>query len=237
MHVSHLLKCLLLGGFCCWLLPVATAQEIAEKPPTFKEDLDNLVQGRLYSPNYFPIKGSPFLTKDWSLEDIQMQGKLYTDMPVWYDIYLDDLILLNQKGAKLYFIRLNRKQVEHFNIGDRQFVNLALSPYASLPLRPGYYEKAFADKVTFLIKRSLEIQEEDKTLINYFTRNDRRFLLIDGTVHRIRNRKTLLAAAGKANRQELSGFIKNQRIRFKSATDEEWVAIVRFLNTLQPDRQ
>lgn len=235
MHHFHLLKILILGSFCCWFYLPVLAQEVAKHAPTSTENLDNLVQGRLYSPNYFPIKGSPFLTKDWSLEDIRILGNKYQEMPVWYDIYIDDLIMLNQQGAKLYFIRLNREYVEYFSLGDRRFVNLRYSEFRELPLQAGYYELAFQDKLAFLIKRSLEVKEEDSTLNSYFSRNDRRFVLIDGVPIRVQNRKTLLEVAGKANRKAFKGFLKSENISLKKATDEEWLAAIRFLNTLQPD--
>lgn len=235
MHYTQLLKFLILGGFCCWLHLPCLAQEIAEKAPISKESLDNLVQGRLYSPNYFPIKGSPFLTKDWSLEDIRMLGKDYYDLPVWYDIYLDDLVLLHQQGAKLHFIRLNKEHIAYFSVEGRRFINLSYSSFRDLPLRPGYYELAFQDKVALLVKRTLEVQEEDKTLISYFSRNDRRFLIVNASPHRVRNRKTLLELVEKNQRKAMSGFLKSEKIRLKRATNEEWLAVARFLNTLQPD--
>lgn len=235
MHRFHLLKILILVGFCCWAYFPVAAQETAKLTPAATENLDNLVQGRLYSPNYFPVKGSPFLTKDWSLEDIRILGNYYPEMPVWYDIYIDDLIMLNQQGAKLYFIRLNREYVAYFSLGDRQFVNLRYSEFRNLPLRPGYYELAFKDRLVFLVKRSLEVLEEDKTLDSYFSRNDRRYLIIDGKPMPVRNRKSLLEIAGKAHKRTLKGFLKSENIQLKKATDEQWLAAVRFLNTLQPD--
>lgn len=238
MHSFHLLKIFLVGAFCCAGGIAVQAQEIASgRAPVSVKNLDNLVQGRLYSPNYFPIKGSPFLTTDWSREDIRLQGNLYEEMPVWYDIYIDDLIMLNQQGANLYFIRLNREYVEYFSLGDRHFVNLQYSEFRELPLRPGYYEVALHDKITFLIKRTLEVKEEDNTLNSYFSRNDHRYLLMEDQLHRVRNRKTLLQVAGKARKKALAGFIKSQKIGLKKATDAEWLAVISFLNTLQPDIQ
>jgi hypothetical protein len=235
MHYTELLKFLILGGFCSWFQLPCVAQPIAEKASISRENLDNLVQGRLYSPNYFPIKGSPFLTKDWSLEQIRMLGKDYEAMPVWYDIYLDDLILLNQQGPKLYFIRLNKEHIAHFSVEGRHFINLSFSSFRDLPLRTGYYELAFQDKITLLVKRSLEVQEEDKTLLSFFSRNDRRFLIIKDYPHRVRNRKSLLDVVEKTDRKALTGFLKSEKIQLKRATEEEWLAVTRFLNTLQPD--
>jgi hypothetical protein len=238
MHLHHLLKLLLLGGcFCCSATLIPAQEATVVRTPVSAESLDNLLQGRLYSPNYFPIKGSPFLTKDWSREDILVQGNPYRDVPVWYDIYIDDLIMLNQQEDNLYFIRLNREQVEHFSLGDRNFVNLVYSEYRDLDLRPGYYEIAFRDKLSYLVKRSLEVKEEDQTLDTYFSRNDRRYLIVDGELYPVQNRRSVLAAIGKSHKKALKGFMKKQRTGLKSATDETWLALVRLLNTLQPDRE
>lgn len=225
----------LLVVFLLPLLAVAQAEASGESL-VLTSKLDNLVQGRLYSPSYFPIKGNPFLTDEWSLENIRLLGKDYLDLPVWYDIYLDDLILLNQQGANLRFLRLVKEHVQRFNLGARRFVNLAYSRYQDLPLKEGYYEIAFEDQVSLLVSRSLKVLEEDKSLIPYFNRDDQWFLVKDGKAFGLRNKKDFLRAAGIEHKRALKAFIKRQKIRFFKAGDPEWLQMVTYLNALQSDQ-
>lgn len=230
--LSTRLYTLLLLMACC--LPAWTQSENSSRTIPIKQ-LDNLVQGRLYYSNYFPIKGSPFLTQKWVLDDVHLLGKDYTDLPIWYDIYIDELVMLQQHGQNLHFIRFNKAQVQHFNIQERRFVNLTYTPYHDLGLKDGYYELAFADKVTLLIKRHLEVQEEAETMISYFSRNDRWILIKEGQVFNLQGKKSILATVTREQRGGLSSFIKKQKIRFKRAGDQEWLQLATYLNTLQPE--
>ncbi|MCB0376641.1 MAG: hypothetical protein KDD04_12035, partial [Sinomicrobium sp.] len=77
-------------------------------------ELDNLIQGRFYTPNYFPIRGNPFLNKSIAPENIQLLDKSYEGLPLWYDIYADEVILMHKDEAEYRFIQLNKEQVQFF---------------------------------------------------------------------------------------------------------------------------
>ena len=195
--------------------------------------IDNLVQGRLYSPNYFPIRGNPFLIEDWSMGSIRLLDKDYLDVPLWYDIYADDLILLYQQPESFQFIRLSKKHIQHFEIEDRSFINLEYSKYKNVGLENRFYELVFEDKISLLAERKVEVITEDKDLISSFTNKDEWFLIKDNEAHRIRNKKSFLATLEeKALRKQVASFIKKERIVLLKAGSNEWLQVVSYLNTL-----
>ncbi|MCB0633747.1 MAG: hypothetical protein R2824_01420 [Saprospiraceae bacterium] len=216
------------------LLPASlSAQETADKDISLTYTVpSNLVQGRIYSPNYFPIKGSPFLTESWEAHDFNLQNNEYHNMPVWYDIYADDLILLYQQGQNLLFIRLNRKHVKYFKFSGREFVNITYSRFRDTGLPDGYYEILREGQIGLLAKRKLLVEDNTQDWTSSFFREDRWYLWKDGKMRYLHNKKSLLDAVDEQYRKPVIRFAKKSGIRLKHAGDREWEQMVDFLNTL-----
>lgn len=227
---------LVLVLFLLALPGVLRAQEgVPERVQPLKEPLDNLVQGQLYSPNYFPITGTPFLTEDWTAETVYILENEYQDLPVWYDLYADDLILLNQQDKRLHFIRLNQEHIRSFSQGSRRFINLDYSAFRGLELLPGFYELFFEGEASLLVKRAVEVLEENETLQQYFERQDRWYFIKDGQVFQIRNKRSLLSVLDKTTRKQIKAFLKKQKIRFRRIAEGEWRELMTYLNGLQAE--
>lgn len=193
--------------------------------------LDNLLQGRVYFSIYPAIKGSQFLATDWSLGDIRIQDREYKDVPLLYDIYADDLILLHLQSTSFNLIRLIKEYIQGFNLGDRYFINLAYSPYLETGLKPGFYELMLADRLTLLSKRRHLLKTEDA--ISSFSRKDIIYLVKDGQAHRVSNRKSVVVAIGESHKKSIYSFLKKEKIGLKKADSDQWLRLVKYLNTLQ----
>ncbi len=194
---------------------------------------DNILQGRVYFPMYPSITGSQYLTKDWSLGNVLLQGRWYTDLPLLYDIYADDVIYLAKREQSFDLIRLVKAYIQKFNLGDRQFINLAYSPHIKTGLEVGFYEVPVEDKITYLIKRRhLMIIEK---AISSFSRKDIRYMIYDGQAYRMRNKKSLIPLVGEQKKKAIFSFLKKQRIRLKKTDEEGWRQVALYLNTLQLD--
>lgn len=233
MHRTRLRS---VGPILCVLLLLlpcfAVAQLTAGKDIALNYTVpSNLVQGRIYSPNYFPIKGSPFLTENWTSHDFELLDNTYYNMPSWYDIYADDLILLYQQRSNLLFVRLNQNQVRSFRFDNREFVNIAYSSYRETGLPGGYYELLIEGEVDLLVKRRLLVEDNSQDWSSSFYREDRWYMWLDGQMYSLRNKKSFLNAIGEANRKEAIRFAKKNGIRFRRAGDQEWMQMVGFLNT------
>lgn len=201
--------------------------------PIPKTTYDNILQGRVYFPIYPAITGSQYLTKDWSLGNVLLQGRWYSKLPLVYDIYADDLIYLAKRDQNFDLIRLVKAYIQKFNLGDRQFINLAYSPHMKTGLEAGFYEVQVEDKIAYLIKRRhLLITER---AISSFSRKDIRYLIYDGQAYRMRNKKSLLPLVGEQRKKVIFSFLKKQGIRLKKSDDEGWRQVALYLNTLQLD--
>ena len=228
---ATIFKSFLLG---CQLLTcnAAFSQSLPTSTPKSSTiQIDNLIQGRVYSPVYSQIKGSQYLNKVWQRGHVNLLGLTYKNLPLWYDIFLDEIILLYETTNSLDLIRLNKQNIDFFTLENRQFINLDYSPYKDLDLKSGYYEVIFEGKVSFLIKRNLSIQYRDA--LPTFVREDAKYLIKNGIAHRIRGKKSFLQAAGKIHAKQLKTFIKNENISFQRTEEIQWFPIVQYLNTLQ----
>lgn len=193
--------------------------------------LDNMLQGRVYFSIYPAIKGSQYLDTDWSLGNIQMHNRVYKDVPLLYDIYSDDLILLHLQTKSFNLIRLIKEYIQGFNLGDRYFINLAYSRYLETGLKPGFYELLSSDRVSLLCKRRHLLKTEDA--ISSFSRKDIIYLVNDGQAHRISNRKSVVTAIGESHKKSIYSFLKKEKTRLKKADNNQWLRLVKYLNTLQ----
>ena len=206
-----------------------TSYAVGDK--TQKIPLDNLVQGRLYVLDYQGVLGSQYLDEDWLTGDIQLLNKEYRNLLLRYDIFADILLFLYQSDKGFQKIQLNRDYLQSFRLEDRHFVNLDYSRYVDSGLEKGYYEVAFeGENTNLLFKKRLEAETQEA--ITSFFRKDRRYLILDGKAHRVRNKKSLRLALNNRFKKELFGFIKKQKIILRKASDAEWIQIARNINTL-----
>ena len=193
--------------------------------------VDNLVQGLLYDKVYLGVKGSQYLSKIWELGSVNLLNQSYANLPLWYDIFADELVFLYRRADNLEFIQLIKEHIESFHLENVQFINLEHSAYKGFDLKPGYYQVVFEGEYSFLIKRRLEIQ--DKESVPTFVRKDQMFLLkADGSFYRIRKKKSFLKAVGEEKKKPLQAFIKREKINLQKSTDMGWLAVMQYLNNL-----
>lgn len=193
--------------------------------------LDNMVQGRVYFSLYPRIKGSQYLIHEWSLGNIRMQNRVYQEMPLLYDIYSDDLILLHLQENSFNLIQLVKEYIQDFSLGDRRFINLAHSPYTETGLKMGFYELLFEADISLLSKTRHLLKTEDA--ISSFDRKDLKYLIKEGQAYRVSKRKSLITVMGESHKKTIYSFLKKQKIFLKKADDRQWIQVAKYLNTLQ----
>jgi len=192
--------------------------------------LDNLVQGRLYVVDYYPVNGSQFLVEGWQEGSIFLLDNEYHNLFLRYDTFADVLILLHRSGNRFDKIQLNREYIRHFMLENRSFINLSYSRYRDSGLEEGFYEVIFEEKVSLLAKRILDL--ETREALTYFLPKSIWYLIKDGHAYKIRNKKSLFEVYGSSYKKQISTFLKKEGIRFRKAGDPEWRRLIAYLNTL-----
>lgn len=194
------------------------------------QQLNNLMQGRIYVPNYVRVVGSQFLTENWRMGEIKMLDEEYIELPIWYDIYTDDLILLDWQGLGYGMMRLNKEQIESFEFDGRRFINPSYGSYKNYILENKYYELIAEGTVSFLIRRNIKVQQDDS--VDHFVRKDSKILIHSGEVFSFRNKKSFLKVIPPSTKDKVGQYIRKNKIRLKNAEDSEWTGIIVYINDL-----
>jgi hypothetical protein len=173
-----------------------------------------LYNGHEYIRNGTPAKGFPFFDSD-SLQPstLAYDGILYHDMPIEYDLVLDEVAIRDYTGRSL--ISLISEKIDHFSIGSHYFQYIAGNSAAGAP-SPGFYEVLLSSgQVTLLARQQKKLvfpsNREDQPRYDqldfYYLRLGDRFAPIDG--------KDALLDALKDKKEALKKYIKENKIRFK----------------------
>lgn len=193
-------------------------------------DIDNILQGKLYIPDYPRTIGSQFLSPEWKSGNIQLYEQSYSDLKLWYDLYLDALIWWNTEIVGEGRIVINKDQLTHFNIGNQKFINFSFSKYNRFDLKEGYYELMVEDEISLLCKRKVKLIP--KATYNQFEREDIYYLIIKEAVIELENRKKLLKLFSKEKQKQIKNHLKENNIIFRNITDVERIRLVKFINSI-----
>lgn len=219
----------LLAG--CLGLTRLYAQQARETP---MDQVDNLLQGRIYNAAYDGVKGTQYLSDTWQEGQVELLGHSYTGLPLLYDIFQDELVMSYRQASSLDYVQLIKGYITRFVLGQRLFINIEYSAYRDLRLEPGFYELLVNNSASLLMKRRMEIQPENS--VSTFVRRDDRYLVFNGQAFRISRKGIFFKAIGDAYKKQVQRFMKKNNIRLnKRATDAEWLAVVEYLNTLQTE--
>jgi hypothetical protein len=193
-------------------------------------NIDNLFQGRLYRPIYVGVIGSQYLSRALSNGEVLYREKTYNDLPLWYDIFADDLVLLLRRELSVDIIRLTKDFIQEFKLDSRRFINSQYGRYADLELDNGYYEVLLKDRITLLARRNINVVTRDA--VPNFIRKDRWFFILNDAVYPLNGKKSFLQAVGEDLKDEMADFAKDNKIRWGKAGDAEWLVLSNQLNAL-----
>jgi len=231
--LQHNVACRLSVGVILFLLSLLPMRGQEKQPLSISipnQQLNNLIQGRVYYPNYVSIIGSQYLTENWQIGNVKLMGEVYNDLPLWYDIYTDDLILLDWKGTGYGMIKLNREHLESFAFNDRLFINPGYSNYNKYELRDKFHEVIYEGGISFLIVRNIETQRDDN--IDHFIRKDSKILIHSGGLFEFKNKKSFLKAIPPDTKDDTAKYIKRNKIHLKNVPDKVWKELVVYVNEL-----
>jgi hypothetical protein len=176
-----------------------------------------LYNGYEYIRNGTPARGFPFFDSD-GLQNAQLtyDGILYRDMPLEYDLVLDEVVIHDYTGKIL--IGLISEKIDHFSIGSHEFRYFPADQAnpASGPPSQGFYEVLLSsDAITLLARREKKLvlpsNREDPARYDqqnfYFLHKDGRFYSVDGRI--------ALLEAMKDRKDALKKYIRENKLHFK----------------------
>jgi hypothetical protein len=209
--------------------PAQNAPALAQDAPAPDPD-SRLYNGHEYIRNGIHAKGFAFFIAD-SLQNgtLIYDGIRYGNIPLQYDLVLDELIVPDYNGKAL--LSLIPEKVDQFVIANHHFEYI---PTGASNAKPGFYEVLCSghDSITLLGRHEKRLifasnQEETARYNSY----DYYFLRIGNTLHSVNDESALLNLL-KEKKPALKKYIRENNLRFKKDPEDALIRTVTYYLTL-----
>lgn len=182
-------------------------------------------------PGYPNVKGNAgFMDADnFTPGTIYYDGVLYNAVPMMYDIYKDEVvILLFNHFTKLVLIKT---RVRSFDFLNHHFLNIKADSIKAnnQGLKAGYYDALYDGRLQVLAKRSKSIQITSGQTApeSYFTPANDYFLRKNNVYYTVTGKQSILNIL-KDKKKELQQYISANKIKFRKDLESAMVKIVSY---------
>jgi len=181
------------------------------------------------------IKGNAYFSdvNTFTPGSIYYNGVFYKDVPMLYDIYIDDVVTLLYNHSSIY--SLLKEKVAGFNFLNHHFVNINSDTLGSKSnIKSGFYDQLYAGKCEILVKYEKSIQSSVgsfNTPEDYFRGSTKWFLRKNNIYYSFDGQGTLLNLLVD-KKKELKQYIRSNQIKFQDKPEEAMVKIVFYYDHL-----
>jgi len=193
-----------------------------------------LYNGSAYEDYRFAFnRGQPYFnSKEAGIGAVSYDGILYKNVPMWYDLLSDKVIIEHYDDASQ--ISLIREKIAYFTLHNHTFIHLKHDSVANSILREGFYDQLYQGQVTLFAKRINKL--EQRTLQSGVERTIdqqvRYFLKKDGKYYTIKSQHALLNHL-KDKKKELQQYIKQNKIRYGEKQEDALIKIAAYYDNLK----
>ena len=188
----------------------------------------SLYKGRLYVGLNYLIKGHQFLdTDEWQSGSLFYQGNLYKDVPMLYDIFRDELVILHTNG--FLKIQLLKSELDKFNVLNSTFVNIQDSSSLNTLPSPGIYGMIYEGDIAVFVKRRKLIKEtiQEMQVIREFEQTNQYYIYKDSNYHEVKRKGSVLRVL-KEHKKEIRRRLREEGIKFRRNKELAIVKMVSF---------
>ncbi|MEO5595450.1 MAG: hypothetical protein ABIR15_22640 [Chitinophagaceae bacterium] len=179
------------------------------------------------------VKGTPFFASD-SLQNggIFYDGRLYENIPLYYDLVTDDVVINNY--AQNNQIKLVPEKVNYFYILQHLFIRITADSLLPSFITTGFYEKLYDGKLSVFARHQkiprLSINASDNdaryAAYNYY------FVLLKNTFYRTDNKSDFLSVMDD-KKDAIRKYIKDNKINFNKNREASMVKIAEYYSQLK----
>lgn len=174
-----------------------------------------------------------FESPAFSKGTIFYDGMLYQDIPMWYDLVKDQIVV--QSLDSLSMITLHNERIDYFSLFGHNFKKI--SQESSNSLATGFYDHIYSGKTEVLVRR-FKGTLEDVSLEGIFTKilkqKNEIYLKKDGKYFSVVSSGSVLKALGNKQKEVLSQLKKNN-VKFKKDPEKATVMMVMYYDQLLID--
>jgi hypothetical protein len=194
----------------------------------------DIVNGREYIPYHNVYHSNPFFRSEINATGtVYCNGKTYTGLHIFYDIYKDEIVLnyLNQVGS-VKLIILNNHTIDSFQILINT-IPTTFQPFffpEDFKIKSGFYEVPYNGKTKLLIKHKKELTEKEGN--NEYPYSAPKYLYINENYFPINTKSRFLKLFGN-KKSLIKEYIGTMHIpSFREITDIEIIPILRYYDNL-----
>ena len=191
-----------------------------------------LVSGTIYhKAPYGSVSGHPFcLSDEWKEGRVELDGKLYGNLLLKYDIVNNELVLntLNLNNTSLQ-ISLKTANISSFSLGDRQFISF---PGSENEEKPVFCELVSSGPVNYLLLRKKEMRINSSAATDFeYKEYYNNYLVKNGELTRFRGRGSLFKLFPEY-RKELRKYIFQQALILGRKNTDDRAMLIDYCNKI-----
>lgn len=192
------------------------------------------INGYLYAETFPGTIAYPFfLSENWYMSELSMDGRQYEDLALRYDLYRDQVLYNHIHPSGSYIIVLNKELIDAFAIDGHRFKKLPDSGHISAGMKEGYYELLAEGKASFYVKWQKRLSDPGPDSRAEFTLIKEWYILNDGEFKRVSGKSGILKVL-EDHKKEVKSFIRKNRIVLISGKEPEVKRIIDYYNSLEP---
>ena len=195
----------------------------------------NLLNGRLYDLPYSATT-HPFLDSDQVRPgNIRLNEEDYTGIPINYNIHDQQVVLqyLSNSGLTRKLI-LNNDLIESFQLDGKLFRKMTFPETGTR-----FFQVVHSGEISCYLyweKKLYKTSSSFDTAYNYSKQTRRVYIYMKGQLYPISNRSSFTSLFNQAHRNEIEQYLKREKIRFKSATEESLSNLIDFCARFDQDQ-
>ena len=221
--------------FCFYFLINAISSETgcfaSSQPSGDTIDIQTLYNGRAWRNLFYKVRGDQFLfSPEFLPGSVTIHGKLFENIPLKYDIYNDELLIITDHGI---ILQLNKEMIEKFTLNyENQVLNFRNFDPDSVNSLPGYVNVSYEGGISLYIKYKKEILSlavENK--YDLFNPVNKVFVRKDGEIIKVDSKGELLKLF-EDQRHQVRSFIRNNKLRVSRKYPESFKPVIEYYDKL-----
>jgi len=194
-------------------------------------DRQLLLNGRVWRNLYYKVRGTQFMFTDTFLNgDIVINGKIFRDCGVKYDLLNDEL--LTMAGHNI-IIQLNKEMVKSFTINYNQStLNFVKLDKDSINDLNGYVNVLYQGNDALYVKyRKVILLLAVDNKYDEFNQTQKIYVKKDGRFYPVGNKNDVIDLYS-AYRQQIKNYIRINRLKVSKSNPESFIPLIKFCDKL-----
>lgn len=177
------------------------------------------------------IMGLAYYVNDtMDIGSITYDGMFYDKVPMLYDIYREEVVILHFSGLK---ISLLSEKTKEFNFRNHIFKRIVYDSLAKSSVPTGFYDIVYQGDFTMMIRRSKTYEEKVADIVSReFKDNDKYYFFRNGAYRSFRGQHGLLSVF-KDHAGAVRRYLRKRQITFRFTPELAIVEASKYYATLR----